>query len=125
MTTLKTAFPLLQVDSPMDAAGFYERNFAFQRVFESDWYVQLRNGTQELAFISVGHESIPAARHGLSQNVCLTLEVADVDSSFERVKDAVEVVTEPRDETWGQRHFLGYDPSGIMLDVMEMRPNGT
>lgn len=118
---LKTAFPLLQVESPAGAADFYVKYFGFELVFETDWYVQVRHGTQEIAFITVGHDSIPAQRHGLSRNVCLTFEVENVDSVHDRVKEAMQIVTQPRDEEWGQRHFLGYDPAGIMLDVMAMQ----
>ncbi|MFT5323732.1 MAG: putative glyoxalase superfamily protein PhnB [Planctomycetaceae bacterium] len=120
MIYVKTAFPLLQVESPAAAAKFYVDHFGFESIFETDWYVQLQNGTQEIAFIAVGHESIPSDRQAFSRNVCLTLEVEDVDSAFEEVGKMMQIVTEPRDEDWGQRHFLGYDPSGIMLDVMCM-----
>ncbi len=122
MISVKTAFPLLQVESPAAAAEFYVQHFGFESIFDTDWYVQLRNGTHEMAFIAVGHESIPSDRRAFSKNVCLTLEVEDVDSAFEEVGKVIQIVTEPRDEDWGQRHFLGYDPSGIMLDVMCMLP---
>ena len=116
--TVKTAFPLFQVESPSRAAAFYIEHFEFEPIFESDWYVQIQNGSQELAFIETGHASIPAERHGMSENVCLTLEVDDVDELYPRVKDSMKIATSLRTEEWGQRHFLGFDPSGIMLDVM-------
>lgn len=122
MIYVKTAFPLLQVESPAAAAKFYVEYFGFDSIFDSDWYVQIRNGTQEIAFITIGHESIPSDRRAFSKNVCLTLEVEDVDAAFEKVGKAMQIVTEPRNEDWGQRHFLGYDPSRIMLDVMCMFP---
>ncbi len=119
---VKTAFPLLQVESPAKAAAFYVDHFGFEPIFEADWYVQVRNGTQELAFIAEGHDSIPAERHGKSHNVCLTLEVEGVDAFYEQVKDHMDMKTDLGTEEWGQRHFLGIDPSGIMLDVMTMLP---
>ncbi len=125
MPSVKTAFPLLQVESPSNAARFYTEHFGFEPVFESEWYFQIRCGAQEIAFIKTGHHSIPRDRHGDSRHVCLTLEVDDVDSAYARVKRAMHVVTTPRDEEWGQRHFLGYDPSGIMLDIMAMLSNDT
>jgi uncharacterized glyoxalase superfamily protein PhnB len=123
MELLKTAFPLFQVESPAAAAEYYVNYFDFERIFEIDWYAQIRHGTQELAFVTAGHESIPPERHGLSKNVCLTLEVECVDLAYNRVRHAMKTVIQPRDEEWGQRHFLGYDPAGIMLDVMAMLPN--
>ena len=122
MIYVKTAFPLLQVESPAAAAKFYIDYFGFDSIFDSDWYVQIRNGTQEIAFITIGHESIPSDRRAFSKDVCLTLEVEDVDAAFEKVAKEMQIVTEPRNEDWGQRHFRGYDPSGIMLDVMCMLP---
>ena len=120
MSTIKTAFPLLQVKSPSVSARFYMEYFGFEPVFANEWYSQIRCGTQEIAFIQTGHDSIPRERHGDSRHVCLTFEVDDVDSIYDKVKQAMDVVTSLRDEEWGQRHFLGYDPSGIMLDVMMM-----
>ena len=119
---VKTAFPLFQVTSPARAAAFYVEHFGFEPIFESDWYVQIRSGTQELAFLAVGHHSIPEERHGISHRVCLTLEVDDVDAAYAKVEGSMRVVVPPRTEPWGQRHFLGYDPSDLMLDVMRMLP---
>ena len=119
---IKTAFPLFQVESPEKAAAFYMDHFGFEPIFESDWYVQIRNGSQELAFITIGHHSIPAERHGASENVCLTFEAEDVDGYYAKVKDHLDIKTDLCTEEWGQRHFLGIDPNGIMLDVMMMLP---
>ena len=122
MASLKTVFPLFQVPDPAAAAAFYVKHFGFQPIFEADWYVQIRRDAHELAFITVGHDSIPAARRGASANVCLTFEVEDVDECYRSLKDDLDVVVTPRDEPWQQRHFLGYDPAGIMLDVMKLVP---
>jgi len=122
MVAIKTVFPLFQVGSPADAAAFYTKNFGFEPIFEADWYVQIRSGSQELAFITASHESIPSDRRGLSRNTCLTIEVEDVDALHEQVKASMQVIVEPRTEPWGQRHFLGYDPAGLLLDVMKMVP---
>lgn len=125
MIALKSVFPLFQVAEPAAAAEFYVKHFGFQMIFESDWYVQIRRENHELAFISVGHESLPEARHGASERICLTFEVEDVDAVYDAVKSEMEVVVSPRDEPWHQRHFLGYDPAGIMIDVMKMLPVST
>jgi len=122
MVSLKSVFPLVQVADPAVAAAFYVKHFGFQPIFEADWYVQIRRDGFELAFIRAGHESIPAKRRGVSANVCLTFEVEDVDATYEAVKGEMDVAVTPRDEPWHQRHFLGYDPAGVMIDIVKMLP---
>lgn len=53
----------------------------------------------------------------------VTLEFDDVDPLFARAQDAgLPVISEPRDEEWGQRHFITEDPSGLLVDVVQPIP---
>ena len=100
---------------------FYQGNFGFPPVFESDWYVQLRGGDKanELAIIGYDHESIPPSGRQPTRGLILSFEVADAAADAARLAAAgVTIVQELRDEVFGQRHFIAADPNGILVDVI-------
>jgi uncharacterized glyoxalase superfamily protein PhnB len=53
----------------------------------------------------------------------LNFEVPDAAAEYERLREAgVRIVQPLRDEYFGQRHFIGVDPGGVMIDVIEEIP---
>lgn len=115
-------YPLIQVEDVESTARFYEVHFGFNRIFSSDWYVQLRATAEhpfEIALIRHDHDSIPAIAQGPSRNVILSFYVADAGAEEARLKAAgLEILQPLRDEVFGQRHFIMADPNGILLDVI-------
>ena len=118
----QSLYPLFQVADVAASARFYETHFGFTRIFDSNWYVQLRATADhpfEIALISGDHDSIPQAARGPSRNVILSLYVADAAAEHERLAAAgVSIVQPLRDEVFGQRHFIAVDPDGILVDVI-------
>ncbi len=131
--TLRSLYPVIVTDKLAEARDFYVQHLGFRVVFEADWYVQLHasrgDGTPpiELAFM-VPHlenqpESLQAAFSGVG--VILTIDVENVDAVHARLSAAGvlrDVVIGLRDEAWGQRHFLFRDPTGTLLDVVQLIP---
>jgi len=118
----QSLYPLFQVADVQASARFYETHFGFTRIFDSDWYIQLRATADhpfEIALIGYDHDSIPEAARGPSRNVILSLYVADAAAEHERLAAAgVRIVQPLRDEVFGQRHFIAVDPDGILVDVI-------
>jgi catechol 2,3-dioxygenase-like lactoylglutathione lyase family enzyme len=124
-------FPVIITSTLAAARDFYVHHLGFHVVFDADWYVQLHaprvdEGVPlELAFMSPDLTSQPfplrSAFNG--QGMIVTIEVNDVDTLYERLRDAgYAMVLELQDEPWGQRHFLLRDPSGTLLDVVKQIP---
>lgn len=115
-------YPLLQVTDVAATALFYERQLGFSRIFDSDWYVQLRAASEhpfEIAIIAADHDSIPAAAQGPSRNVILSFYVEDAAAEAARLAQAgVPIIQRLRDEVFGQRHFIAADPNGILIDII-------
>ncbi len=114
-------YPLLHVRDVSATSRFYQDNFGFEPVFESDWYVQLRGGAKghELALIAFDHETIPPQGRHPTANLILSFEVEDAAADAGRLEQAgVSIVQPLRDEVFGQRHFIAADPNGILLDVI-------
>jgi len=115
-------YPLIQTDDVEGTATFYQRNFGFNALFESDWYYHLQSATDEAVNITVlkaNHETIPAVARGVTKGLILSFEVEDVDAEDERLQNnGVAVVQTLRDEPHGQRHAIYRDPNGILIDII-------
>lgn len=47
----------------------------------------------------------------------------DVDAEYERLKNAgTDIVSDIRDEAFGQRHFIVAGPTGILVDIIKPIP---
>jgi catechol 2,3-dioxygenase-like lactoylglutathione lyase family enzyme len=119
-------YPLLQVADVEASASFYETHLGFERVFSSNWYVQLRSTSTpaiELAVIAHDHETIPASSRGLTQGLILSFEVEDAAIEAARLAAAGVPIIQPlRDEVFGQRHVIAIDPDGVLLDLITPIP---
>ncbi|WP_053377165.1 VOC family protein [Paenibacillus sp. FJAT-27812] len=123
-------YPVVMTQTVAESAAFYQRYFGFEVVYESDWYVSLRSGagdnglSYELALLDAGHPTIPAAYRKRAEGLILNMEVDNVNSEYQRLVIDAKLTLEQdiRDEDFGQRHFILSDPSGVLIDVIEMIP---
>jgi uncharacterized glyoxalase superfamily protein PhnB len=115
-------YPVLMTDRMTETTGFYIRHFAFRTLFSSDWYVHLQSSEDDrvnLAVMQAGHETIPGPKAERTSGLLINFEVDDVDAHHARLAAAgVPIVLAPRDEAWGQRHFIAADPNGVLIDVV-------
>jgi catechol 2,3-dioxygenase-like lactoylglutathione lyase family enzyme len=109
-----------------ESRDFYVRLLEMEVVFDSDWYVLLRDPRRprlQLAFVADRHETVPAAFHGPARGLLVTAEVDDVDAVRARAREmGAEIAQELRDEEFGQRHFMAVDPNGLLVDVYHPIP---
>ncbi len=105
-----------------ESKDFYTRLFGCEVVFESDWFILLQLGESELGFMLPDLESQSAAFKPAfqGQGVWVAIDVEDVDQEYQRIKamDAA-IVLDVRDEPWGDRHFVLFDPNGVGVDVVQ------
>lgn len=118
---------IYQVLATADLAAsraFYERYFGMQAVFTADWYVQLAHPglmSLQLGLIAAGHPSMPTSEQRPNASAIVTMQVDDVDAIYSELREAnVQLLGEPKDEPWGQRHFIAIDPGGFFVDVVMM-----
>lgn len=120
-------YPVIGTKKIAETVAFYVQHFGFTVTFEADWYVSMRHATAphyELALLDYTHTSVPeAGRHAVS-GLILNFEVDDVDAVYTQlITDAqLPVLRDIRSETWGQRHFITADPSGVLIDVITSIP---
>ena len=76
----------------------------------------------EIGLMLPGLKNQPTQLHDefSAKGIIYTLEVDDVDTEYERLRDAgVDIFYSLATEEWGQRHFCLQDPSGVVIDVVE------
>ncbi len=121
---LTSFYPVVCAEDVAATAAFYREHFGFSPVFESDWYVSLRQGAEqgyELAILDPRHQSIPDGFRVPTRGLILNFEVADADAEHQRlvVENGLTEVLSLRSEAFGQRHFIVVDPNGVLIDVIE------
>lgn len=105
------------------AAAFYEKLLGFERIYDSDWFIDLKNpgSAVEIGIIKRGHEIVPVGASGKPGGMYLTFVVADVEEIATHAKSlGVQVVEEPTDTFYGQRRMLLLDPDGNTLDISSL-----
>lgn len=119
---LNALYPVVTVDQPSVTAAAFQRLFAMEPVFETDWYVHLMssNGARQVGFVRYDHESVPAADREPVKGAFLTMDSSDVAGLWEEVRDVLDIEVPLTDEAWGQRHFIGRLPGGVLVDVVQM-----
>ena len=116
-------YPVLMSDDVAAQAAFYKEHFAFEALFEADWYVHLRSTEDEtvnLGIVASDHETIPDDSRTRTQGLLINFEVEDADAVYARVQAAgLPILLVLRDEPFGQRHFITRDPGGVLIDVVK------
>ncbi|MEU8901016.1 VOC family protein [Nocardia sp. NPDC048505] len=125
---LQSFYPVLGTGKIAEARDFYTKWLGFEILFEADWYISMRRQqggkSFELALLDYTHPTVPAAYRKPVQGLLLNFEVDDVDAEWERmvVQGGMKAELELRSESFGQRHFIVADPSGVLLDMITEIP---
>lgn len=109
-----------------ESKAFYVKLFACDVLYEGEdgWFVLLQLGESELGFMKPGLPfQAPCFRSAFQgQGMWVSVDVDDVDAAYRRIQAlGVPIEVEPRDEPWGDRHFVVVDPNGIGVDVVQHR----
>jgi catechol 2,3-dioxygenase-like lactoylglutathione lyase family enzyme len=124
---LSSFYPVILSSNLGASTRFYTDYFAYETVFESDWYVSLKrpgDPSYELALLESTHPTIPAAYRQSVRGLILNFEVSDVDAEYERlvVQAGLPVLHPLTSESFGQRHFITTDPNGVLIDLITEIP---
>lgn len=123
---MKTSFyPVLMCKDIQTEANFFMNLFDFKKVFDCEWYISLKDDDDyELAMIDSSHDTIPEQFRKQCQGVILNIEVNDVDAVYSKTIDVCNssILSEIRNEDYGQRHFMIETPSKTLVDIIQMIP---
>lgn len=120
---MNSFYPVVQVSDPATVARVFVDLFGFHETFATEWYVSLRHGAHEIAFLDATHETIPEGFRNECRGILLNIEVDDARAEYERLRGTdLPIRRTIRDEAFGQRHFIVEVPGGILVDVIEEIP---
>lgn len=105
-----------------ESKEFYMKHFAFQLVYESDWYIELLAPGNPAIGVSF---TLPQREAGefFNKGLILSFEVDDADAEYRRLKAAgLEIVQDLVDKPWGERSFVVDDPNGVHLYIYKTIP---
>ena len=110
-----------------ESKTFYQQVLNFGVTFENDFYLLMHTPghTAEISFLLPDHPTQQALfqKSFAGQGVYLTIEVADVDAEYKRIKSlGIPIVIDIRNEEWGDRHFAIKDPNGVGIDIVTYAP---
>ncbi len=110
-----------------ESKTFYERVLNFGVTFENDFYLLMHtpDHSAELSFLLPDHPTQQPVfqKPFAGRGIYLTIEVADVDAEFRRIKAlGIPIAIDIRNEEWGDRHFAIVVPNGIGIDIVTYAP---
>ncbi len=102
---------------------FYTKYFNFEVIFDSDWYIQLKQDSGiEIGLMLPNLENQPPILHQPfnGTGMVFSFEVEDAKVEYDRLKNlGVSMIFDLKDEEWGQRHFMVSDPAGLIIDIVQ------
>ena len=114
-------YPGFNTTKLAETKAFYTEHFGFEVIFEDDWFILLKKGEHELGFMLPNlPQQNTLFQPAFGGGSWLAFQTNDAYQEYERLKQAnVSIVTEIKDEVWGDRHFVIKDPNGIGVDVYQ------
>ena len=98
---------------------FYEMVTAVSAVWANELFAEIPTAVCTLAIGS--DKTVPlfgagSAEPAANRSAIIEFIVPDVDAEYERLRERVEVVTEPTTMPWGNRALLFRDPDGNLVN---------
>ncbi|NMC32067.1 MAG: glyoxalase [Veillonellaceae bacterium] len=102
---------------------FYRDYLGFELVFENDNYIEMLAQGSTTMGVSFVTPELSGGEKFTGEGIILSLEAADVDAEFARLKAAgVRICEEIRDKAWGERSFVINDPNGVHVYIYKAIP---
>lgn len=105
--------------------NFYEDYFGFVPVMEKEGYAFLQspdNLSHCIAVFDSEHECIKRGASAV-QGLILNIAMKDTRAMYDYLyMEGIEIYKEPGIDIMGQKHFVVFDPNGVLVNVYEPMP---
>ncbi len=100
--------------------GFYEMVTGVTAIWGNELFAEIPTSVGVLAIGS--DKTVPlfgqgSAEPAANRTAIIEFIVDDVDAEYERLREHIEVVTEPATMPWGNRALLFRDPDGNLINL--------
>ena len=114
--------PTIVSDKYVQTINFYEDFFGFVVTVEKDGFTLLQKATNpsnRIAIFDSSHECVEG-RVNPVQGLILNMPVDDVRSKYDALyMEGLDLYKELGTDIHGRKHFVVYDPSGVLVNVHE------
>ncbi len=115
-------YPTLVSDKLVRTINFYEDFFGFVPTCEKDGYAFLQsqqNPDMCIAVFDASHQCVSQLEQS-TQGLILTVAVKDIEETYDTLyMEGLELYKDFGVDILGNRHFVVYDPNGILVNVTE------
>lgn len=115
-------YPTLVTGNHVNTINFYEDYFGFVPTVEKEGYALLQSQSHPdncIAVFEAGHECVARFAQPV-QGVILRIGVEDIEAVYDTLyMEGLEMFKELGTDINGARHFVVYDPNGILVNVVE------
>lgn len=117
-------YPILVSEKLVHTVNFYEDYFGFVPTFEKEGYALLQSESHPdncIAVFDSGHDCVSKLEQSV-QGLILTLAVEDIEGTYNNLyMEGLELYKDFGVDVHGHRHFVVYDPNGILVNVIERK----
>lgn len=115
-------YPTLVSNKMVSTINFYEDFFGFVPKVEQEGYALLQNGANPdtcIAVFAADHKCVAQLDQSV-RGLILTVAVDDIEQTYDTLyMEGLELYKEFGVDVHGDRHFVVYDPNGILVNVTE------
>lgn len=115
-------YPTLVSDKIVSTINFYEDYFGFVPTFEKEGYALLQSASDPESCIAVfakDHNCVSGLEQSV-QGLILSLKVDDIEATYDALyMEGLELYKGLGTDIHGSRHFVVYDPNGILVNVID------
>ncbi len=98
---------------------FYRKLLALPVLYETDWFVEFE--LNSVSRLSIADENRASVKSNNGAGITLALEVADIETLWEQMRNAKLNLTAIRAHPWNARVFYFFDPEGHRIEVWQKR----
>ena len=113
----KTTNTILYCKKWEDTVRFYRDSLNLSVIFSTDWFVEFRTSTSSR--LSVADETRSSITSSNGKGITLSLEVEDIDTTWERVNKAGLDPTAIKRHPWDALVFYLFDPEGHRVEIWQ------
>lgn len=119
-------YPVITTLEPGDCRDFYVKAFGATVLFDRPWFVHLAMEGREIGFLRPDPPiPLPMFQHATpTRGLCFAIEVEDAGKFHDKLRGrGIETLGKPVQSQTGEITFSVMDPSGTILNIVEIKPD--
>ncbi len=116
---IKTTNTILYCKNWRQTVAFYQQCLQLAVNFRADWFVEFR--LTDTAHVSIADESKASVKSCRGAGITLTLQVEDIDETWQYLQHNGVTPGPIKEHAWGARVFYFFDPEGHRIEAWSLQ----